>query len=104
MPHTGGAAALEQIYAGVPILTLRGKNIAGRLTASVLTAIDRKVFIADSVEEYIGWAKVFSMNTESLAADRKRMQADLFASPVIKEYHLRVEQAYRDMWERYCQT
>jgi predicted O-linked N-acetylglucosamine transferase (SPINDLY family) len=103
-PHSGGATAIEEVASSVPLLTLRGNNIAGRLSASLLTAIGYPELIADTIEQYVDFAVTLSDNREFLKHKRARLQNELMESPVIKGYCGAVERAYREFWRTYCAT
>lgn len=96
-PHTGGAQSLEQLYMGVPIVTLYGCNTAGRVTSSILTAMDRTEWIAKTPEEYVQKAVDLVSRPEELQQVRAILRMELMGSPVCKDYVTQVEQAYRSM-------
>ncbi len=100
-PHGGGVVAVEHLFMGVPLITLRGKQPAGRNTASVLTAMGRKDWIADTPEEYVELAVKMAddSNLKNLVATRKVLKQQFLDSPVVKDYCKRVEEAYADVWE-----
>jgi protein O-GlcNAc transferase len=100
-PHSGGAAALEQLYMGVPIVTLYGKQAAGRTTSSILNVLGRENWVAKNKEEYVDLAVNFAENTKYLADQRKVLRDDLMKSPITVGYVDKVEAAYLDMWSKY---
>ncbi len=100
-PHSGGAAALEQLYMGVPIVTLYGKQAGGRTTSSLLTVLGREQWIADTKESYIVKAVDMAEDTRYLADQRKVLRDDLMKSPIVQGYVDKVEAAYLDMWSKY---
>lgn len=101
-PHCGGCAAIEFLWAGVPLLCKLGRHIAGRLSASLLTAIGRTEWIAESTERYIELAVQFATYPQLLAEARKTLRAELIRSPVITGYVGAVEEAYKSMWKAWC--
>jgi protein O-GlcNAc transferase len=101
-PHGSGIVALEVLYAGVPMVTLYGKQPAGRTASSVLTVLGRADWIARTKEEYVEKVVDLAGRPHDLAAVRKTLRADLVNSPVVKDYHAAVEEAYRRMWRVYC--
>ena len=98
-PHTGGVSSMEQIYMGVPIITRYGKNIAGRLTASLLTVIGREEWIAAGIPEYVSKAVALSKDIPQIEAARKSLRKEFVRSTAISEYVWRVEEAYVEMWK-----
>ena len=100
-PHTGGVSSMEQIYMGVPIITRYGKNIAGRLTASLLTAIGREEWIAADIPGYVAKAVGLSRDIPAIEAARKSLRKEFTRSPAMKDYVSEVEHAYAGMWKNY---
>ena len=100
-PHTGGVVGLEQLYMGVPIVTLYGTQAAGRTTSSVLTCLNRKDWIAKTPDEFVEIAVRLANDLPGIAAARKTLRQELLDSPVVKGYVGKVEEAYRAMWKEY---
>lgn len=100
-PHTGGIVSLEQLYMGVPVLTLYGTHPGGRTTSSVLTALGKTDWIAHSPEEYVEKAVVLSKDPQGLGLARKTLREEFLHSPVITGYAQAVERAYQAMWSRW---
>ncbi|HKZ01164.1 MAG TPA: tetratricopeptide repeat protein [Pyrinomonadaceae bacterium] len=101
-PHVGGVVGLEQLYMGLPIITLYGTQAAGRTTSSVLTAIGRTDWIARTHAEYVERAVALAGDIPTLTKVRKTLRQELLDSPVVKDYVVAVEKAYRDMWLKWC--
>ncbi len=102
-PHGGGVVSLEQIYMGVPLITLYGKQPSGRNTSSVLTAIGRTEWIARTPAEYIDKAVEWSERTKELAEARKTLRGELLNSPVVAGYVEKVEAVYRSIFREWCE-
>jgi len=100
-PHGGGIVALEQLYMGTPLVTLRGTQPSGRSGASILTAMGRKGWIADNLDQYIDIAVALANDPKQLRDARKTLHDDLMNSPVIKGYREAVEVAYVKMWQQF---
>ncbi len=98
-PHGGGVVSLEQLYMGVPVLTLYGSQPSGRNTSSVLTVMGRSEWITRSPTEYIREAVDWSFRTKELADARKTLRKELLESPVVAGYVEAVEDAYRQCWQ-----
>jgi protein O-GlcNAc transferase len=99
-PHGGGVVALEQLYMGVPLVTLRGTQPGGRNSASVLTCMGKTEWIAETPEQYIDIAVDLTENIKVLREERHTLRQRLLDSPVMLGYREAVEAAYRDIWER----
>lgn len=90
-PHSGGTCCLEQLWMGVPLVTLYGTQAAGRTASSVLTAINRTTWIAKSRDEYIEIAAKHFWKEQS---PRRILRQELLDSPVMKGYVAAVEDVY----------
>lgn len=97
-PHTGGVVGMEQLYMGVPVVTLYGTQASGRTTSSVLTAMGHKDWIAKTPEEYVETVVKLTKDIQGLALVRKTLRDELLQSPVVSGYVKAVEKAYREMW------
>lgn len=100
-PHTGGVVGLEQLYMGVPIITLYGTQPAGRTTSSVLTTMGKTDWIARTPEEYIEKAIAMADDPKMLAEQRKLLRDELLACPAVAGYREAVEAAYLAMWKQW---
>lgn len=101
-PHSGGLVGLEQLWMGVPIVTRYGTQAAGRTTSSVLTAMGRSEWVARTPEQYVDITVAMADDIPMLTKVRKTLRTEFMESPVVKGYAGAVEQAYREMWMRYC--
>ena len=102
-PYNAHTTASDSLWAGLPILTLKGKSFASRVAASLLTAINLPELITNSQEEYEAMAIELATNPQKLASIRgnlanNRLSAPLFDTPLFTKH---LETAYQKMHERY---
>ena len=102
-PHGGGAVFLEQMYMGVPCLTLRGKQPSGRTGASVLTALGRQEWIAETADDFVEKAVSLAETGVGIIVARRTLREEFLKSPVVAGYPTAVEAAYRQIWKTWCQ-
>jgi len=102
-PHTGGVVCLEQLYMGVPMVTLYGTQASGRTSSSVLTQMGKTDWIAKTTEDYVEKAVAMVQDLPALGKIRKTLSAEFLASPVVNGYKEAVEAAYRAMWQTWCE-
>ena len=105
LPFNAGTTASDALWAGLPVLTRRGKAFASRMAASLLTAIDLPELITDTKEDYESLAVELATNPQRLdeirqKLARNRLTAPLFDTPRFTRH---LEEAYRQMYER-CQA
>jgi len=102
-PHGGGITTLEGLMMGVPVITLRWPTIAGRASASILTALGLSDWIAETPEAYVELAVRKASDLRSLAALRGRLRGIVTSVLGDQQAHVRsVEAEYRQLWQRWC--
>ena len=103
-PHNSGTTLCEQLYLGVPTVTLAARPSVGRLGASLLTALGHPEWIAATDDEYVEKAVALAEDWTQLCALRTSLPVDMMASPLMDEraFAVSVEAAYRAMWKRWC--
>lgn len=69
-PYNAHTTASDALWAGCPLLTLRGETFAGRVAASLLTAVGLPELIADNVDAYERKAIELARGT----AERRRLR------------------------------
>ena len=52
-PHNSGTTLIEHLYMGNPFITYSNRPSVGRIGASILTALGREEWIANSEQEYV---------------------------------------------------
>jgi protein O-GlcNAc transferase len=103
-PYNGTTTTCEALWMGVPVITLAGDRHAGRVGASLLSAIGFRAGIAASAEEYVLSARLLASSPELLTAARRGLRADLARSCLCDRagYARRIEDAYRAVWTIWC--
>lgn len=97
--HTTGSDAL---WAGLPLLTCRGRAFAGRVGASLLTALGLPELIAEDREAYETMAVALARDPARLAALRGRLAANRSTTPLFDTAASTraIEAAYETMMAR----
>ena len=86
LPYNAGTTASDALWVGLPVLTQAGKSFAGRVAASLLTAIELPELIAQDQNEYVALAIELASRPERIAALKnkliaKRSSSRLFDAP-----------------------
>jgi len=104
-PYNGGTTTAEALWMGVPVLTLAGNRLAGRMGVSQLSNVGLIDWIARDQAEYVAKAKAFS-DVSQLTRLRTTMRAQVLASPLFDAPRFAgyFEAALRDMWRKWCST
>ena len=103
-PRDSHVIACEAMWMGVPVVTLYGDRHAGRICASVLTAIGLPQFIASTPDEYLTIATELANNLDELERIRRVLREQMKSSSLCdgKKFTGILEEAYREMWARWC--
>ncbi len=102
-PYTGATSTCEALWMGVPVVTLRGHNYVGRMSAGILTQAGLDHLIAESAEQYLATAVQLAQNLSRLselrAGLRERLQASTIceAETIVRE----LEAAYLQVWQQW---
>ncbi|MCC7047895.1 MAG: tetratricopeptide repeat protein [Alphaproteobacteria bacterium] len=96
--------ASDALWAGVPVVTRRGDAFAGRVGASLLTAIRLPELVAPDRAAYEAKALGLARDPAALAALRARLAANRLAAPLFDtaRFARGLEEAYRRMWARHA--
>jgi predicted O-linked N-acetylglucosamine transferase (SPINDLY family) len=70
LPYGAHTTASDAIFAGLPVLTCRGESFAGRVAASLLTALGMPELIAENLEDYAALARRLATDPDRLAGIR----------------------------------
>src|SRR5205823_5563874 len=102
LPCNAHSTASDALWAGVPVLTCAGTTFAGRVAASLVTALDLKDCIAPSLADYEARAVELADDPAQLAALRQQLQQKRAASVLFDTAQItrNLEAAYTRMWER----
>ncbi|MCK7578322.1 MAG: tetratricopeptide repeat protein [Chromatiales bacterium] len=105
-PHNSGTTLVESLYMGVPFITLAERPSVGRIGSKMLVGAGHPEWIAASEADYVDKAVALASDLQRLARLRAGLRAEFEASPWRDEagFVRRVEQAYRNMWQQWCET
>ncbi len=104
-PQSGGVTTLESLAMGVPMVTLKWPTIGGRVSASLLTALEMTDWIAATPDEYVEIAVRKAGNLRELEDVRLGLRARMNASVIGRQdaYVATAEQEYRALWREWCE-
>jgi protein O-GlcNAc transferase len=102
VPYNAHTTAAEALWAGVPVITCRGRSFAGRVGASLLTAAGLPELIGDDLDGYRDRALNLARSPAALRELRERMRTDKATSAVFDtaRYVRDFESALFGMWRR----
>jgi protein O-GlcNAc transferase len=103
LPYNAHTTASDALWAGLPVLTQIGETFAGRVAASLLTAIGLPELIARTPEQFESMAIELATKPEKLAAIKRKLAHNRLTKPLFntKSYTQHIENAYATMHERH---
>jgi predicted O-linked N-acetylglucosamine transferase (SPINDLY family) len=102
-PYTAHTTGSDALWAGVPVLTLKGQSFAARVAASLLTNVGVPELITHNKEEYCSLAIELALNEEKLNTIRIKLDHNRTITPLFNTrcFAQHVESGLRMVYERY---
>jgi predicted O-linked N-acetylglucosamine transferase (SPINDLY family) len=110
IPLNSGTTGFDALVMGVPLVAMRGNWMGARLTATMLKALGRPEWIAESRAEYVQILQSLAADRLALAAIKPTLRAEVLASELCDQRGLArdlgaafggmVERLARNSWER----
>lgn len=99
--YNGGLTTANALWAGVPVLTLKGTDFVSRMAASMLMALGLPELVTPSLEAYAARALVLARSPDLLAALRADLDHNLKTAPLFDtaRFARHLEAAYGEMWQ-----
>ncbi len=104
LPAGAAVEACRALWMGVPVIASTGGHHAARLGASLLDAAGRPEWLAESPDDLADIARRLGTDLESLSGLRARLRDDMARSALadVAGFTACLEDAYRQMWRKYC--
>jgi len=102
--YNGHTTTSDALWAGLPVVTLRGTHFASRVAASLLEAVGLPDTIAGTLAEYEAVALKLATDPAALAEARAKLQRNRQASPLFDtaRYVRNLETAFNEAWSIYA--
>jgi predicted O-linked N-acetylglucosamine transferase (SPINDLY family) len=103
LPYNAHTTASDALWVGLPVLTSLGEAFAGRVAASLLTALCVPELITKSLSEYETVAVELARQPQNLQAVRDKIAANQLTTALFdtRRFASNLEAAYRLMVSRY---
>ncbi len=103
LPYNAHTTASDALWAGLPVLSQIGETFAGRVAASLLTAIGLPELITSTPQDYEALAIELAGSPEKLAAIRHKLANNRLTTPMFdtKLFTRHIEAAYTAIYERH---
>lgn len=102
LPYNAHTTAADALWAGLPVLTRVGETFAGRVAASVLTALELTELITTSADDYESLAVALASDSARLGEIKAKLARNRTTSPLFDTglFARNLETAYGMMMER----
>jgi protein O-GlcNAc transferase len=100
LPYNAHTTASDALWAGLPLVTCLGETFAGRVAASVLTAVGLPELITTSLEDYEALALRLARDPALLGGMKQKLLHNRDSYPLFDtaRYSRHIESAYETMW------
>ena len=101
-PTNGHTTTSDKLWAGLPVLTFKGRNFTSRVSESLLTAIGMPELVADDEDGLVDLCIAFAGNPVRLGEIRARLAENRLVAPLFDtaRFTRHLERAYEMMVER----
>jgi protein O-GlcNAc transferase len=101
LPYNAHATASDALWAGLPVLTCRGRTFAARVGASLIQAVGLGEMVTSSLDDYEALALRLAGNSQLLAGLRCKLEHNLRDHPLFdtERFCRHLEDAYTTMWK-----
>jgi predicted O-linked N-acetylglucosamine transferase (SPINDLY family) len=103
LPYNAHTTACDALWAGLPVLTCMGESFAGRVAASLLSAIELPELITVSLAEYEALAIELASHPEKIAAIKTKLAENRLTTALFDtgRFTKNIETAYRQMYQNH---
>ena len=103
LPYNAHTTASEALWVGLPVLTCLGSTFAGKVAASLLTAIGFPEQVTYSLHDYEARALAIASDPTLSASIKCKLARNRASSPLFDTPRLtrNIEALYMSMWQRY---
>ncbi len=102
-PFSGCATSFDALWMGVPVITLIGETMVSRQTASILSSIGLREFVADSIDEYVRTAQDLALDASRRREFRNSLRDLMTHSVCDPDRNAReLADALRSAWQSFC--
>ena len=103
LPYNAHTTASDALWMGLPVLTLIGETFAGRVAASLLTAIHLPELITTTPEAYERMAVELARDPKKLAVVKRKLGENRLTTPLFdtKLFTKHIEAAYTAIYQRH---
>jgi predicted O-linked N-acetylglucosamine transferase (SPINDLY family) len=101
LPYNAHATAVDALWAGLPLLTCKGDAFAGRVAASLLSAIGLPELVTENLADYHALALALAQGPARLKTLKEKLAGNRTSAPLFDAGRFRrgIEEAYVRMMD-----
>lgn len=101
-PYNGHTTTSDKLWAGLPVVTMRGSNFASRVSESLLTALGMPELVADDRDGFVALATRLAGSAEERSRLKQKIADNRFQAPLFdaERFCRHLEKAYETMAAR----
>ncbi len=101
LPYNAHSTASDALWAGLPVVTCRGKTFPGRVCATIVEAAGFPELVTETLQQYEDLIVALASDRDRLAALKARTAREAPASPLFDtaRYTRELEAAFNQMYE-----
>ena len=99
----GAATTSDALWAGVPVVTIKGHHFASRMSASILTAVGLPELITHDLKQYEDLSIALATHPDQLDAFRLKLENNKPTYPLFdtRDFVHNLESTFEQMWATY---
>jgi len=99
--YNGGTVTSHTLWAGVPVITLKGGHFASRMAASIINAVGMSELITKTPEEYEELAVKITTTKGKAKSLKNNLAKNKFTYPLFNtpQFTKDIEQRYKEAWQ-----
>jgi predicted O-linked N-acetylglucosamine transferase (SPINDLY family) len=103
IPYGAHTTASDALWAGLPVLTCLGETFAGRVAASLLSAVGLAELITETMADYESLALKLATEPSALQIIRDKLKNNRELAPLFDSgrHTIALEAAYLKMWHNW---
>jgi predicted O-linked N-acetylglucosamine transferase (SPINDLY family) len=105
-PYNGTTTTCDALWMGVPVVTLAGRTHVARVGLSLVSNLGFPEWAVETPEAFVAKCQALTGDLPGLASLRLRLREQMRLSPLCDapQFVGHLENAFREMWQRWCES
>ncbi|MFH1985911.1 MAG: tetratricopeptide repeat protein [Pseudomonadota bacterium] len=100
---SGAATTSDALWAGVPVITIRGRQFAENMSASILAAVGLPELVTEGLDDFTALAARLASDPPALGVVREKLARNLKTAPLFdtRRFARNLEAGFHQIWHRH---